>query len=182
MVAPLTIAVTGIAIIPKRAERALLDVEISATGFSRAFISAEVQLSCRRLEDILRKISPANDSQLARESATIAHWSMTSLKTTSHLPTDQYGTVLKNAQRVYSTSVSFDIRIRDFSKLGTFASQVSTLPYTLIHSVRWALRCCIDYWHLWLLLYFRGQRLLKGLIRDGVEFYVSIAAVSSNQI
>ncbi|THY67426.1 hypothetical protein D6C97_00810 [Aureobasidium pullulans] len=139
MVAPLTIAVTGIAIIPKRAERALLDVEISATGFSRAFISAEVQLSCRRLEDILRKISPANDSQLARESATIAHWSMTSLKTTSHLPTDQYGTVLKNAQRVYSTSVSFDIRIRDFSKLGTFASQVSTLPYTLIHSVRWAL-------------------------------------------
>lgn len=48
--------------------------------------------------------------------------------------------------------------------------------------VRWALRCCIECWHEWLLLYFRGQRLLKGLMRDGVEFYVSIAAVSSNQI
>ncbi|KAI5249374.1 hypothetical protein E4T43_00760 [Aureobasidium subglaciale] len=120
MVAPLTIAVTGIAIIPKKAERALLDVEISSTGFSRAFISEEVQLSCRRLEDLLRKTSAANDTQTARDSAT-------------------YGTVLKNAQRVYSTSVTFDIRIRDFNKLGTFASQVAVLPYTLIHSVRWAL-------------------------------------------
>ncbi|KAI5259525.1 hypothetical protein E4T42_00192 [Aureobasidium subglaciale] len=139
MVAPLTITVTGIAIIPKKAERALLDVEISSTGFSRAFISEEVQLSCRRLEDLLRKTSAANDTQIARDSATVAHWSMTSMRTTSHLPTDQYGTVLKNAQRVYSTSVTFDIRIRDFNKLGTFASQVTVLPYTLIHSVRWAL-------------------------------------------
>ncbi|KAI5209375.1 hypothetical protein E4T38_02401 [Aureobasidium subglaciale] len=97
MVAPLTIAVTGIAIIPKKAERALLDVEISSTGFSRAFISEEVQLSCRRLEDLLRKTSAANDTQIARDSATVAHW------------------------------------------LGTFASQVAVLPYTLIHSVRWAL-------------------------------------------
>ncbi|KAI5208578.1 hypothetical protein E4T39_01282 [Aureobasidium subglaciale] len=136
MVVPLTIAVTGIAIIPKKAERALLDVEISSTGFSRAFIAEEVQLSCRRLEDLLRKTSAANDTPTARDSATVAHWSMTSMRTTSHLPTDQYGTVLKNAHRVYSTSVSFDIRIRDFNRLGTFASQVAVLPYTLIHSVR----------------------------------------------
>lgn len=139
MVAPLTIAVTGVAVIPMRAERALLNVEISSTGFSRVFVSEEVQMSCRSLEDILRKNSPANDTPLAQEAATIAHWSMTSLRTTSHLPTDQYGSVLKNAQRVYSTSVSFDIRVKDFSKLGTFASQVSTLPYTVLHNVRWAL-------------------------------------------
>lgn len=139
MVVPLTIAVTGKAIIPKKAERALLDVEISSTGFSRVFVSEEVQMSCRRLEELLRKISPANDSDFARESATIAHWSMTSMKTTSHLPTDQYGTVLKNAQRIYSTFVSFDIRVRDFSKLGTFANQISILPYTVIHSLRWGL-------------------------------------------
>lgn len=134
MVTPMSIAVTGIAIIPLKAERALLDVEITSTGFSRAFVTEEVKLSCRRLEDLLRKSSTAqNDSP-----PIVAHWSMASLKTTSHLPTDAYGTVLKNAQRVYSTSVCFDIRVVDFGKLGSFAGQVSMLPYTLIHSVRWA--------------------------------------------
>lgn len=135
MVTPMSIAVTGIAIIPQKAERALLDVEISSTGFSRAFVSEEVQLSCQRLEDLLRKTSTAQDDK----PAIVAHWSMTAIKTTSHLPTDECGAALKNAQRVYSTSVSFDIRVRDFGRLGSFAGQVSTLPYTLIHSVRWAL-------------------------------------------
>lgn len=142
MVKPISVAVTGIAIIPQKAERALLDVEICSTGFSRAFVSEEVRLSCQRLEDLLRKSSTTQNDHnpnAGTEPAIVAHWSMTSIKTTSHLPTDECGTALKNAQRIYSTSVCFDIRVREFGKLGTFASQVSRLPYTLIHSVRWAL-------------------------------------------
>ncbi|KAG9828391.1 hypothetical protein KCU78_g12707, partial [Aureobasidium melanogenum] len=141
MTTPILISVTGIAIIPKKAERAILDVEICSTGFSRAFVSEEVQLSCQRLEDLLRRTSAQQEDipSTATGSPIVAHWSMTSIKTTSHLPTDERGAVLKNAQRIYSTSVNFDIRLREFSKLGTFASQVSKLPYTWIHNVRWAL-------------------------------------------
>ncbi|KAG9650107.1 hypothetical protein KCU64_g9186, partial [Aureobasidium melanogenum] len=142
MVKPISVAVTGIAIMPQKAERALVDVEICSTGFSRAFVSEEVQLSCQRLEDLLRKSSTTQNDHnpnAGTEPAIVAHWSMTSITTTSHLPTDECGTALKNAQRIYSTSVCFDIRVREFGKLGTFASQVSRLPYTLIHSVRWAL-------------------------------------------
>ncbi|CAD0086773.1 unnamed protein product [Aureobasidium vineae] len=135
MATPLTISVTGTAIIPQKAERALLDVEIRSSGFSRAFVSEEVQLSCRRLEDLLRKTS----SQDAAETAIVAHWSMKAIKTTSQLPTDTQGAVLKNAQRVFETAVSFDIRVSDFGRLGSFAAQVAQLPYTEIHSVRWAL-------------------------------------------
>ncbi|KAK6008473.1 hypothetical protein QM012_000376 [Aureobasidium pullulans] len=141
MTTPTTIAVNGIAIIPFKAERALLDVQINSTGFSRSFVSQEVQLSCQRLEDLLRKLSSTQTESpnTVAETAIVAHWSMTDIKTTSHLPTDEYGTTLKNAQRVYSTSISFNIHIRDFTKLGTFSSQISILPYTSIHNLKWAI-------------------------------------------
>jgi uncharacterized protein YggE len=141
MTTPLTISVTGTSLIHKKAELALLDVEICSTGFSRSFVSSEVQLSCRRLEDLLRKSSTAasSASTSAVETPIVKHWAMANIHTSSHLPTDPNGVVLKNAQRIYSTTISFNIRIIEFGALGTFANQVALIPYTSIHGVRWAL-------------------------------------------
>jgi uncharacterized protein YggE len=149
MTTPLTISVTGTALISKKPELALLSVEICCTGSSRSFVSSEVQLSCRGLEDLLLKTSVALSStknqsipsgnSSAVEKPIVKHWSMTDIETSSHLPTDSQGTVLKNTQRSYSTSVSYTIYIAEFSALGTFANQVSMLPYTAIHGVKWTI-------------------------------------------
>jgi uncharacterized protein YggE len=139
MTTPLTISVTGTSLIHKPPDLALLDVEISTTGFSRSFISSEIQLSCRRLEDLLRKSSSSSTSTSAVEPPIVKHWTMTNIHTSSHLPTSPDGAVLKNAQRIYSTTISFTIHIIEFGALGTFANQVALIPYTCIHGVRWML-------------------------------------------
>jgi uncharacterized protein YggE len=150
MTTPLTISVTGTSLILQKAELALLDVEISTTGFSRSFVSSEVQLSCRRLEDLLRKSSFAATSSTTAPSSLnnatstvqkpiVKYWTMNNIHTSTHLPTDASGVVLKNAQRSYTTTISFVIHITEFGALGTFASNVVLIPYTCIKGVRWRL-------------------------------------------
>jgi uncharacterized protein YggE len=138
MTTTIKISVTGTSLIHKPPDLALLDIEISTTGFSRSFISSEIQLSCRRLEDLLRKSSSSSVSTSAAETPIVKYWAMTNIHTSSHLPTSPHGVVLKNAQRIYSTTISFNIHIIEFGALGTFANQVALIPYTCIHGVRWA--------------------------------------------
>jgi uncharacterized protein YggE len=149
MTTPLTISVTGTSLLPQKAELALLDVEISTTAFSRNFVSSEVQLSCRRLEDLLRKSSTAassttapyslNNASSAVEKPIVKHWTMNNIHTSTHLPTDAQGVVLKNSQRSYTTTISFVIHVTEFGALGTFASNVVLIPYTSFNGVRWRL-------------------------------------------
>ncbi|KAI4800919.1 hypothetical protein E4T44_11582 [Aureobasidium sp. EXF-8845] len=148
MTTPSTISVTGTSLLPQKAELALLDVEISTTGFSRSFVSSEVQLSCRRLEDLLRKsstpaslltTSSSNNASPAIEKPIVKHWTMNNIHTSTHLPTDANGVVLKSTQTSYTTTISFVIHITEFGALGTFASNVVLLPYTSINGVRWRL-------------------------------------------
>lgn len=148
MTTPLTISVTGTSLLPQKAELALLDVEISTTAFSRNFVSSEVQLSCRRLEDLLRKSSAAaslpttsssNNASSAVEKPIVKHWTMNNIHTSTYLPTDANGAVLKNTQRSYTTTISFVIHITEFGALGTFASNVVLIPYTSVNGVRWRL-------------------------------------------
>jgi hypothetical protein len=148
MTTPLTISVIGTSLIPQKAELALLDVEISTTGLSRSFVSSEVQLSCRRLEDLLRKsstvaslpiTSSSNNASPTIEKPIVKHWTMNNIHTSTHLPTSCNGVVLKNAQRSYTTTISFTIYITEFGALGTFASNVALIPYTSINGVRWGL-------------------------------------------
>jgi uncharacterized protein YggE len=138
MTTTIKISVTGTSLIHKPPDLALLDIEISTTGFSRSFISSEIQLSCRRLEDLLRKSSSSSASPVnPPETSIVKHWAMTNIHTSTHLPTSPHGAVLKNAQRIYSTTISFTIHIIEFGALGTFASQVALIPYTCIQGVRW---------------------------------------------
>jgi uncharacterized protein YggE len=64
---------------------------------------------------------------------------MNNIHTSTHLPTDANGVVLKNTQRSYTTTISFAIYITEFAALGTFASNVALIPYTSINGVRWVL-------------------------------------------
>ncbi|KAI4741537.1 hypothetical protein E4T50_08014 [Aureobasidium sp. EXF-12298] len=171
MTTPLTISVTGLALTSNKPELALLSVEICCTGSSRSFVSSELQLSCRGLEDLLLKTSVVSSSTKNQSmpsgnpSATakpiVKHWSMTDIHTSSHLPTDTQGAVLKNAQRSYTTSVSYAIHIAEFGALGTFANQISILPYTSIQGVKWSISSTTCKAH--------EARLRKEAVEDALE-------------
>lgn len=131
--------VQGYAVIPRTAERAVLDVEISSSGTSRKWVSEEVTTSAKDLQSLLRSMSPSDASEEAKQSAALAHWSMTSLTTTSYMPADENGNDLKDADRMYSAVTTFDIRVRDFDKLGAFATRLSNSQHVKIKNIDWAL-------------------------------------------
>lgn len=136
---PLVMTVQGHAVIPRTAERAVLDIEISSSGTSRQWVSEEVTTSAKHLQTLLRSMSPADSSDEAKQSAALAHWSMTSLTTTSRTPIDNHGNPLKDAERIYSAVTAFDIRVRDFDKLGPFATRLSTFQHLKIKTIEWTL-------------------------------------------
>lgn len=133
---PFTIIVKGNATIPKVAERALLNISVSTSGDNKLWVSDQVITATKHLESLLGEYCPANDSEEAKQSAALAHWSKTSLTATSHIPGDKDG---NDRPRKYMASVAFDIRFRDFSKLGTFGSQLSRLPHIEVKNVNWML-------------------------------------------
>lgn len=131
--------VSGAATIPRTAERALLDVQISSSGESHQAVTEEVTSSARTLRTMLSKNSPSDDSEEAKSNAAVAHWSMTSLKTSSTSPRENQGKLIEGAAKIYDTEVSFDIRFRDFDALGPFATTLASLAHVKIRSVNWIL-------------------------------------------
>ena len=143
MMTPLTLSVTGYASINQKPDLAILCLEINCTASSRTFVSSELQLSCRRLEELLHRFSTAHspsnnpsgssDNPPTTDKPIVKNWIMTNL----HSSSSAQPAVPKAAQTVFSTCVSYAIFIAEFNALGTFANQVSLLPYIVIKGVRW---------------------------------------------
>ena len=133
---PFTITVTGQAVIPHRAERALINVVVASSGISKQWVSDEVVTTSMHVEDLLKELSPKENTEEAKKAAALAHWSKTSLSATSHVPRDKDG---HDLARKYFASVTFDIRFRNFEKLGSFGTRLSTIPHVEINNIQWIL-------------------------------------------
>ena len=135
--APFVIDVNGRAEIPHPAERALIHVQVGSSGANKAAVSEEVLTTARHIEDLLRELSPRDQTPEAKKEASLAHWSKSSLTSTSYVPYDY----LRKTQRPreYSASVKFDIRFKEFKALGDFGGKLSALSHVEVTGIDWIL-------------------------------------------
>ena len=138
----LKIVVDGEATIPRRAERAVLSVEVSSTGKTKPQVTEEVITTAKHLRTMLEDLS-RTDQQTdgANAQAAVAHWSMNSLNTTSNFVSNNkhFEASGEDGYWTYTARTTFDIRFRDFDALGPFATKLAALQHVKIHSVEWTL-------------------------------------------
>jgi uncharacterized protein YggE len=140
--APFTIEVEGHAEIPHHAERALIHVSVTSTGLNKAAVSDEVLTTAKHIETLLKDLSPADDTQAAKEAAPLAHWSKNSMSSTSWQPWDYKAQIHKARQ--YTAKVTFDIRFKKFKELGEFGSRLSALEHTEVTNIDWILTAATE--------------------------------------
>ena len=157
-VEPFVVRVDGYAEIPRPAERALIDVVITSSGKNKAAVSEEVITTAKHVENLLRELSPADESAEAKDAAALAHWAKTTLSSTSHVPYNKDG---QPEARQYQASINFDIRFKDFKALGGFGSRLSALSHVEVRNIRWALTTATE-------RSFKSQ-LRKEATRDALE-------------
>lgn len=130
---PLAISVVGFAVVQHRAERAVIHVSIHDHGISHADVNNNVIGTAKKVQMLLKKMSPTDDPEAAKHTAVLTRWSMTDLKTSSNAG---YGS---DPKMTYQVSVTFNIRVRDFEKLGTLARRLAEAPLVTISKIAWAL-------------------------------------------
>jgi hypothetical protein len=157
--APFTIDVEGHAEIPHPAERALIHVCVASTGLNKAAVSDEVLTTTSHVENLLRDLSPIDDTPEAKVAAPLAHWSKTSLSSTSWLPYDY--TKKAHMARQYNARIKFDIRFKEFKALGDFGNKLSSLEHTEVTHIDWILTAATE-------KSFRSQ-LRKAAARDALQ-------------
>ena len=135
---PFHLIVTGKSEIPHPAERAIINVSVSSSGTNKASVSDEVITTAKHIETLLSPLSPQNESPEAKASAPLAHWSKTSLSSTSHVPYNHKNPDI-TLDRQYTASISFDIRFRDFKALGSFGTKLSSLSHVEVQNIDWRL-------------------------------------------
>lgn len=120
------------ATISRTAERAVIDFEVSQTGKTQEGTSKQVTDTAQKLQVMLKPLGPANTSEEAKASSAITLWTMESLRTSSY---DAVTSRKKDPQIVFTASVEFNIRVRDFEKLGMLASKLSQMPLVKLQRI-----------------------------------------------
>ena len=140
---PFTLKVEGTAEIPLPAERAIINVTVSSEGLNKAAVSDEVITAARHVENLLRELSPKDDSAEAKVASPLAHWSKTSLSATSYMPSrhhsDDDDEEAKPRVRHYKSSIKFDIRFKEFKALGSFGARISSVAHVEVQDIQWIL-------------------------------------------
>lgn len=133
---PLTMKLSGEAVIPKIAERAILDLEVASSNVSHQTSAEEVTSTAKEIQRLLKKYSPINMSEEAKSSAVIAKWSMGKMRTSSYIKKNE---VFAAPITMHMAKVYFSIRIRDFTKIGMLANTFSHTRHVAIDRTHWVL-------------------------------------------
>lgn len=134
---PFELTVSGKAVVTHPAERAVINVKAVSTGPDKASAVDEATIAAKQVELLLRELSPQEQTAEAKAAAALAHWSKMSLSSTSWMPHDNDGK--PDPPRQYKASVSFDIRFRNFEALGSFGTQISSMPHVEVYGIDWIL-------------------------------------------
>ena len=155
---PVTITAQGTSTIFRRAERAVVTVYVSSEDTSQEKVSKEVTLTTNELRSMLKGLSPKTETgmsfplvnpwdtswqiSLRRDigevtpDAPVTYWKNSTLSTSSHRPTDDKG---RKLDRLFYARTSFEIKVRNFERLGSLATTLSTMPLVSINRVEWRL-------------------------------------------
>lgn len=139
---PFVINVKGFAEIPRSAERALIFVTVMSTGTNKAAVSDEVLTTAKHVESLLRELSPQHKTPEAKQAASLAHWSKTTMSATSYVPYDYTGN--PHIPRQYNASIKFNIRFKESKALGDFGSRISALQHVEVIDVDWILTAATE--------------------------------------
>ena len=134
--APVTIVVEGSSILYRRAERAVMSISVSSEGKNQEKVSSEVTQTSNSLQAMLRDLAPRTENGEPAARAAVTHWTMRSLSTGSYVPYTDKG---NKSERKFTASTSFEVKFRDFAKLGTVATTLSSMPHVSIRSIDWRL-------------------------------------------
>jgi uncharacterized protein len=94
------------------------------------------RLALMNPRDTSRQISLRRDVGEATPGAPVTYWKNSTISTRSYQPTDDKGTKL---DRLFSAQTRFEIKFRDFERLGSLATTLSTMPLVSIGRVEWRL-------------------------------------------
>ncbi|KAE8154550.1 hypothetical protein BDV25DRAFT_147474 [Aspergillus avenaceus] len=130
----LKIHTVGTSTIERRAERAVISLTVSKEGPDQATVSQDVTRVSNNLQSHLGTIAPQSESD---NTAAVTVWNMSSISTGSYLPWDHDKE--QHKERVYTARTNFDVRFRDFSRLGEFVSQMAMESLVSVESIDWQL-------------------------------------------
>lgn len=135
---PFQLIVTGKAEVAHLAELAIINVSVSSSGINEASVSDKVITTAKHIESLLGPLSPQDDTAKAKKAAPIAHWSKTSLSSTSH-GLYHHQDPDQPPIRQYSVAISFDISFRDFQALSSFGTKLSSISHVEVQNISWIL-------------------------------------------
>ncbi|KAB8071862.1 hypothetical protein BDV29DRAFT_11496 [Aspergillus leporis] len=133
----LTINTVGTSTLHRQAERAVITLDVSSEGNNQSTVSQDVTHTSNRLQSLLKETSPKQASGDATPQAPVTFWSMSSISTGSYLPWDH--DKQEHRARVYTARTNFEVKFRDFSKLGEFVSDVAKDPFVSVRDIDWRL-------------------------------------------
>lgn len=145
---PLIINVSGVSTISRRAERAVVSVYVSSSGYDQEQVATEVSAVAKTLQTTLRELSKNESAPGSTEidtatAAAITHWSMNTLSTGSYMiyhdndhskPDSE-----RSKSRQYNAHVSFEIKFADFTVLGKVCTDLAKMQFVSVRNIDWRL-------------------------------------------
>lgn len=135
---PFQLIVTGKAEVAHLAELAIINVSVSSSGINEASVSDKVITTAKHIESLLGPLSPQDDTAKAKKAAPIAHWSKTSLSSTSH-GLYHHQDPDQPPIRQYNVAIGFNIHFWDFQALSSFGTKLSSISHVEVQNISWIL-------------------------------------------
>ncbi|KAL9622338.1 MAG: hypothetical protein Q9160_003349 [Pyrenula sp. 1 TL-2023] len=133
-VKPLELKINGSSTIIRRAERAVVSINIFYSSDQHESAAGEVIKTVNALQEKFKVHCPRTTEGVATDDAAITHWAMNSLSTSSRARYDRDN---KPLPREYSCKTQFIVKFRDFSVLGAILTELSTTPNVEISNISW---------------------------------------------
>jgi uncharacterized protein YggE len=143
---PLIINVSGTSTISRRAERAVVSIYVSSSGYDQQQVAAEVTATAKDLQSRLRPLSKDGAPPGSVKSGSefpITHWSMNTLSTSSHMIYHDNHHAKQDAERKksrqYNAHITFEVKFADFTLLGNICTQLANMQFVSIRTIEWRL-------------------------------------------
>lgn len=122
-------SVDGRAVIYHPAERATMNVTVESRATEKVTASDDALAASKAMEEMLRELSPQDESPGARAAAPLQQWTKTAISSTS---------VMDRAPQ-FQAEIKFNIKFQDLTAIRPFATKLYHLPCVVIRSFEWSL-------------------------------------------
>ena len=143
---PLIINVSGVSTISRRAERAVVSIYVSSSGYDQQQVAEEVTAVAKTLQSTLRELSQNESPPGSAKSdvaGAITHWTMNTLSTSSYMIYHDNDHTKPDSERKrsrqYNAHISFEIKFADFTILGNVCTDLAKMQFVSIRKIDWRL-------------------------------------------